>query len=105
MEKVIKIDNRDIKLVANGGLLLRYRMAFNKDPLRDILKMQNIENDLSTLDTEVLYNLFYVMAKGGDNSIGDMLTFFDSFEALPLEDILPPVVELLSHSLGSIKKK
>ena len=105
MEKVININDRSIKLVSNGALLLKYRMYFKKDPLKDIIKMQNIEKDPSCLDTEVLYNLFYTMAKCGDKNIPDIEEFFESFESLPFDKIVPVVIELLSSSLGSIKKK
>ena len=45
------------------------------------------------------------MAKCGDKNIPDIEEFFESFESLPFDKIVPVVIELLSSSLGSIKKK
>lgn len=105
MEKVINIDGREIKLKATGAFLLKYRMEFQSDPLKDIMRMAEAENDLEKLDMSVLYQIFYTMAKSGNPDIEPMMDWLDGFDCLPMEDILPPVMELLSSTMGSIKKK
>ncbi len=120
MEKTIPIDGKKVKFKAAGGNALRYKMQFGRDFMVDIAKMDdltklkvNIQKDnrqptyeeIKSLDTEVFYNIAWVLAKTADDSIPEPLTWLDSFETFPLMEILPELGPLIAASMGTSKKK
>lgn len=120
MEKTIEIDGKKVKFKAAGGNVLRYKMQFGRDFMVDIAKMDELtkvkintqkENrqptfeEIKSLDTEVFYNIAWVLAKTADDSIPEPLTWLDSFETFPLMEILPELGPLIAASMGTSKKK
>ena len=88
----------------NKGQLIKEILSMEQDGNGglDIEKM-SFEN-LDHLDTIVIFNFIWVMAKTADNSIPEPLTWLDGFESMPLEEILPEVTELLNASVQTRKK-
>jgi len=78
MEKVIKIDGKETRLVANGATPRLYRSMFNRDVFADMSKTADKEGNIK--DLEVFENLAYVMAKQGglEMSMDEWLTGMDS---------------------------
>lgn len=105
MEKIIKVEDREVRLKVTAATLIHYRREFNRDPLQDLIKLSKLEDDITQIDLTLFYNFFYIMAKSGDNSINNMDEFLDQFEIMPLEEIIPIVIDFLEKSFGSIKKK
>ena len=109
MEKIINIDGRDIRLKSNAALLLRYKMQFGKDALGAIMKMDEATKsdgiiDADKLDTEVFYNLLWVMAKTAEPGIAPPLEWFGEFESIPFNETVQTISELLQACLQTKKK-
>lgn len=60
---------------------------------------------LNQLDTLVIYNFIWVLAKTANPTIPDPMEWLDSLDSLPLAEVLPEIVELLNDSIRSKKKK
>ena len=61
--KEIKLGEKEIRVRATPLALLFYKQEFKADLLGDLIKMQGIENDMSKLDSVVLLQLVWAMAK------------------------------------------
>ncbi|MGM0807528.1 MAG: hypothetical protein ACQET8_22745 [Bacillota bacterium] len=111
MEKTITINDRKVTFKSTGATPLKYKKQFHKDYLVDIMKMQGLSKlgsgkskDIEGLDTEVLYNIIWVLAKGGDKDIPEPLEWYEEFDSFPLMEVIPEVQELIMSSIQSKKK-
>lgn len=119
MEKTLSIDGKEITFKSTGGTALRYKMQFGRDFLVDIAKMNALKKlqiilqkeereptyeELKSLDTEVFYNIAWVMAKTANASIPQPLAWLDSFESFPLMEIITDLSPLIASSMASKKK-
>ena len=105
MEVIIKIGDRDVTFKSTGSAPLRYKMQFKRDFFADLLKMENMGNDISRIDVEVFYNIAWIYAKTADPSIPPQLEWLDEFEVFPVFDILPQLQDMFVASLGTINQK
>lgn len=68
MEKIVKIDGKEMKLAVNGGTPRLYRSLFRKDLFQGMNNAMDENNDIK--DSEVFENLAFVMAiQGGSISM------------------------------------
>lgn len=108
MEKILVIDGREIKFKSSAAFLLRYKMQFQRDGLRDLMKLQDaidIETrqlkDTDKFDLEVFYNMTWVLAKVANPTILPPLEWLDTFSEFPLMEIIPEIIELMMLCLQS----
>ena len=116
MEKTLTIDGREVRFKSTAATSIRYKAQFQSDFFADLLKMHaltklNLDSEeinydmLRHFDTEVLYNLFWVMAKTADKSIPDPMTWLDEFDEFPVFEIFDELQELIMKNLQTTKKK
>lgn len=106
MEKVVTIDGKETRFVANGATPRLYRSMFQRDVFADMSK--TADKDGTILSVEVFENLAYVMAKQGglEMSIDDWLSSMSSPTAI-LEAV-PEIFSLWAATTATIvpgKKK
>lgn len=120
MEKIITIDGRQVPFRSTGALLLRYKAQFQRDALKDIVKLYPLIqkckelkdaedpeaalNILDGLDMQTLYNFVWVMAKAADPAIPHLDAWLDGFGTFPIMDIISELSELLHLSIKVSKK-
>lgn len=73
MEKVIKVDGRDVPILMSADTLRVYRRTFSRDLMVDMQSMQN------RLDAEVMENLLWVSAKAADPELPDIDEWLKGF--------------------------
>ena len=112
MEKTLIIDGRAVRFKSTAAYLLRYKAQFQRDALKDLLKLEKAINvttgeleNYDALDLELFYNLIWVMAKTADPSIPEPEVWLDQFSEFPLDEVLRETVDLLAASLMGTKKK
>ena len=109
MEKIIKIGNKEVALKTTGATLLRYKMQFGKDLLAELIKLdaayQGGKLNVEKLDFEMFFNILWVMAKTANPDIKPPIEWLDGFESLPLLEILPDIMDLLTNLMKTSKKK
>lgn len=108
MEKILNIDGRDVKFKSTASFLLRYKMQFQRDGLKDLLKLQGAVDfetkklkDTELLDLEVFYNMTWVLAKVANPEIPPPLEWLDTFSEFPLTEIIPEIIDLMMLCLQS----
>ena len=106
MEKIIQVEGQTIRLKSSGAFLLKYKAQFRRDPLADIMAMaKSLDSggDIATLDTEVLYNILWSLAKNANPSIDEPIRYFEHFETFPILDneVLNAVIDLALKSMGA----
>lgn len=116
MEKVITIDDKEVKLKVTAGCLRMYKLQFKRDLIRDVFKLKQLEKyivdgsvDLSDdaialIDFEMFSDLLWTFAKKADKSIPSPMEWEDQFTSIPFRDVYPEVVELLTALLDGQKK-
>lgn len=102
MEKVIKIDGKDVKFKATANTLRIYRMKFGRDLMVDLARLAKIseKTEMEIPDLELFENIAYVMAKQADNSIpSDVGEWLDEFNVFAIREILPELLTLWNENM------
>lgn len=102
MEKTLNIDGKDVKFKSTAGTLMRYRMNFGRDLIKDIAKLEKRyksvesgEDEFEIYDLEMFEKIAWSMAKTADNNIADIENWLDEFESFSIMVILPEIMDLL----------
>lgn len=108
MEKIISIDGKEVRLVANGATPRLYRSMLKRDVFADMTNA--IDKDGNIQSAEVFENLAFVMARQGglDGSVDvtDWLMGMESPTAII--EAAPDIIELWTGTNATIvqsKKK
>ena len=112
MEKVIKIDGRDVGFKATALPPRLYRHRMGRDIIQDLNKLKKAYNkalslpdtatdeekedaQLSSLDLEIFENVAYIMARQYDANVpNNPEDWLDEFKTFSIYEILPSVLEL-----------
>lgn len=112
MEKMVKIDGREVGFRATALTPRIYRHKIGRDMIQDLNKLQSAYNkamrlpddvtdeeykeaQLSALDLEIFENAAYVMAKQYDANLPNSPEeWLDGFETFSIYEILPAILEL-----------
>ena len=99
MEETIMIGDKPLRLKSTAAFLLKYKAQFRSDPIKDLMKMK----DLEEIEMETLYNVVWSLVKNADKTIKDPVEFFDEFESLPIldKDFINTVINLALGSMGA----
>lgn len=74
-------------------------------PTENVFDIKQVSyEELSYFDTTVIFNFIWVLAKTADDSIPTPLEWLDSLEALPIQEVLPEITDLLNASIQTKKK-
>lgn len=104
MEKVIKVNDKEVKFKASGATVRNYRQLFQRDLLMDVEQLNNEykKKNLTAVSLEVFENLAYTMARQADDSIPDTAdAWLDQFDMFSVYEILPQIVDLWNISTES----
>lgn len=107
MEKIIKIDGRDVAFESTAGTPRRYRQRFNRDIMVDSKKLISEVGKGGELTPEALKtfeNLAYVMAKQADPEVPDTPEeWLDTFEIFSIYNVLPELLTLWLTSTETLE--
>lgn len=99
MEKVINVDNKNIIFKSTAATPLRYKAQFGRDFFNDLMKLDPKNTDL---DTEVIYNIIWVLAKTADKTIPPVMEWLEEFDGIDLGEVVTEIQDMI---LASIKPK
>jgi hypothetical protein len=99
MEKIIKIDGKDVRLKSSAALPLRYKAQFGRDLFAD---MERKEGD--PINSEAFFNVIWALAKCADDSIPPVVEWVEQFEEFPVFKIFNEANELIALSMGTSGK-
>lgn len=128
MEKTLTIDGKQIRFKSSAGIGYRYYNQFGTEYIADMMKLEEfikttnivtteitdtygnkkpvktIQGDYSKLNTQVMYNIVWVLAKTADNTIPDPMTWYDSFNYFDISAVFKELQELISANNKSASK-
>ena len=107
LEKIIKVDGKDVKFRSSATVPRLYRIKFGRDIFKDLAKLEKAykgkEEDGEELqidDLEIFENVAYVMAFHADPSIpGTIDEWLDQFEMFSIYEVLPEILKLWGTNL------
>ncbi|MBQ8826431.1 MAG: hypothetical protein IJ007_05010 [Oscillospiraceae bacterium] len=108
MEKVIRIDDKEVRLKITGGTTYRYKAQTGREYLTDVIELEekqrictdesgklDIKRFISVINLNVIYEIIWAMAKTADDTIPDPLSWLDTFEKFPVFSVWSDIRELL----------
>ena len=111
MEKIIKIGGKEIKMKSTAGTMMRYRNNFNRDFIKDLVKLQGKLNEklekgaeFEAIDLDLFEKIAWCMAKTADNTIPDIENWLDEFETFDIMQVLPELMNLLVANMEQINE-
>ena len=117
MEKVIRIDGRDVPFRATAAVPRLYRIKFGRDIMQDMKsiqdaleKAQNGEQPIPVKMLEVFENVAYLMARHADPDMPEhsVEEWLDTFGTFSIYEVFPQLLELWqvnNLSIAESKKK
>lgn len=103
MEKIVKIDGKDVGFKATALTPRLYRHKIGRDMIQDLNKLRDAckrkteqeDGEFTVLDLEIFENAAWVMAKQYDPSIPDSPDLWlDGFSTFSIYEVLPHIWEL-----------
>ena len=109
MQKVINVGGRDITFKATASTPLRYRERTGRDLLKDLFSISAASSkdgavDMSKVDTTIITELAYTMAKQADPGVPEYIDWLDSFEPLDVLNASGEIFALWGMSQQPIEK-
>lgn len=105
MEKTLTIDGKVVRFKSTAGTLRRYKEAFGREFLADVVKASKMDmSKIETLDFDCMYQIIWACAKTADDTIQDMLPWLDNFEEMDVTAVYEEVMEIVKKSLKTDRK-
>lgn len=84
----IKIGGETVRVTASPVTLYIYKKEFGSDLVGDLMKMQELEHDLSKMDGMVIIQMAWAMARTAvlPKSFPDFVSWLSGFEHLDFSD-------------------
>lgn len=112
MEKIIKINEQEIKLASNAATPMLYRKIYTADIFKDFvtLESQMQSGQISGEGIEIIQRVAHVTAYQADkgNVTLDPEDWLSQFELMDFIDVLPDIIEMWSgetETTSEAKKK
>lgn len=109
MQKVINVGGRDIPFKATASTPLRYRERTGRDLLKDLFSISAASSkggavDMSKVDTNIITELAYTMAKQADPDLPEYVDWLDEFEPFDVINASGEIFTLWGMSQQPIEK-
>lgn len=105
----LNIGGKSVRFQANALFPVKYKSEFKRDIFKDLKYLESMQNintsNIDQFDIDVLYNIVWTLAWFGDRSIPDRDEWLLSFNEFDVYEIIPKVIDLLTESLATTKKK
>ena len=109
MQKVINVGGKDITFKATASTPLRYRERTGRDLLRDLFSISAASSqggavDMSKVDTNIITELAYTMAKQADPDLPEYVDWLDEFEPFDVINACGEILTLWGMSQKQLEK-
>ena len=102
MDKIIKIDGRDVKFRATARTPRLYRALTGRDMIADMNRMQKRLNEVKdgdrfdVMDLQIFEDMAYIMARHADPEMETKTSddWLDTFDMLSIYEVLPELMKL-----------
>lgn len=101
MFKVIKIENKNVPMKSNGGTAVLYSRFFNRNLLSDIFNLSKIEDGVE-IESNVIEQIAWTLAKTADDSIPDYMEWLSQFETpMAIYESVGDIFSLVTNDIKS----
>jgi len=105
-EKVLTINDKQVKFKITGFTPLMYMSMFQSDFLKDFMAMEKAQRNEEAPDMITFYKIAYCLAKKADEEIPSMENWLDSFEdGFPIAEVLQEIMPLIQLNFSSTAPK
>lgn len=103
MDKIVKIDGKDVKFRATARTPRLYRAIIGRDMITDMTRLQKAfnpnnseESDLDALNLQIFEDTAYIMARHADPDMTEKTPdeWLDGFDMFSIYEVLPHILEL-----------
>lgn len=103
MDKIVKIDGKDIKFRATARTPRLYRMLIGRDMIQDMNKLMKAyerkkknDDDLDIIDLQIFEDVAYAMARHANPDMEEKTAdeWLDTFDMFSIYEVLPHILEL-----------
>lgn len=103
MDKIIKIDGKDVKFRATARTPRLYRGIIGRDMIQDMNRLMKAynhkkksEDELDIIDLQIFEDVAYVMARHAAPDMPEKTAdeWLDGFDMFSIYEVLPPILEL-----------
>lgn len=105
----LTISGKSVRFEANALFPVKYKKEFQRDIFKDLKYIESMQNinasNFEQFDMDVLYNIVWTLAWFGDRTIPERDEWLLSFNEFNVYEVLPQVIDLLTESLATTKKK
>jgi hypothetical protein len=117
MDKIVKIDGKDIKFRATARTPRLYRAIIGRDMIADMNRLQKSfdpknkeESNLDMLDLQIFEDTAYIMARHANPDMEQKTAdeWLDTFNMFSIYEVLPHILELWAvntRQTSTAKKK
>ena len=108
MYKIVKIGDKNIPMMSNGGTLREYRQFFKRDFLSDLIKLKKGEKT-GDVNTEIFENFAWILAHRANPKINPidewLMQFEDPFAIINAFDDIIELIDSTTSPTVTPKKK
>ena len=103
MDKIVKIDGKDIKFRATARTPRLYRVLIGRDMIQDMNKLMKAyerkkknDDDLDIIDLQIFEDVAYAMARHANPDMEEKTAdeWLDTFDMFSIYEVLPHILEL-----------
>ena len=103
MDKIIKIDGKDVKFRATARTPRLYRAMIGRDMISDMNRLRKAfdpnnseDSNLDALDLQIFEDTAYIMARHADPNMAERTPdeWLDTFDMFSIYEVLPHILEL-----------
>ncbi|MEA4869897.1 MAG: hypothetical protein VB062_04585 [Christensenella sp.] len=106
MEKIIKIDGKDVGFKCPASFPIRYKALCGRDFFADTARLGAVKDDVMQLDSQIIYDMTHCMARCYDPKIpADPADWVDSFESFSVFEVFGDLQDIINSSIGSGDEK
>ena len=103
MDKIVKIDGKDVKFRATARTPRLYRVLIGRDMIQDMNKLmkayerkKKTDDDLDIIDLQIFEDVAYAMARHANPDMEEKTAdeWLDTFQMFSIYEVLPHIIEL-----------
>lgn len=103
MDKIVKIDGKDVKFRATARTPRLYRVLIGRDMIQDMNKLMKAyehkkknDDDLDIIDLQIFEDVAYAMARHANPDMEEKTAdeWLDTFDMFSIYEVLPHILEL-----------
>lgn len=105
MFKVVRIEGKNIPMKSNGSTAVLYSRFFNRNMLGDFFNLAKMIEDGREMESNVIEQIAWTLAKTANDSIPDYMDWLSQFESpMSIYESAKDIFSLVTSDIKSTQK-